>query len=561
MQAHVAVFMTGHDEVRVTRLSGLAPRKMRLSAKVDKYRVIARSMTIHVRDAHDLVRLATSGFLSGTTKRMIVRIDHLPAWVTAAGPIRTRLTGRYVHWKRRGDRLTLTLEWGMRYAIHKALRDVLAAVVRIRTWPQTSGPVTALTREAWLDGTSTWPQGFLVDEAPEPETDDLGRPLGTYLPVSASRPIYPPVIGAVGNTYGRSLIGAAEQYRIPDGETIHGASGPLRLDRVGELCNAITKYGVVTVQKIPTAPAAIDGLRALGACGVVTASPDPAVRARLEAFGLVAVADPTQVTDIHGYSLSVAAARKMAIVGDAALSRTALNGANEIALPTVSVLLSSVRSEHIETCLGYLAAQTYPAMEVLVGLHGYEVDPSTLDKWRELLPFPLRILPADEAVPFGNVLGRLTTAADGELVTKVDDDDHYGPHHITDLVIGYNSIGAELVAKGSRFVHFVEKDLTIDRRWAATEAFNVTIAGGTMLMPRSVVSEVGGWSQSSRHVDTELYERLRDNGILVYRIHGLEYTYERRSSGHTWQADHAKLMEQAEAEYPGLPNELMETDW
>jgi hypothetical protein len=246
----------------------------------------------------------------------------------------------------------------------------------------------------------------------------------------------------------------------------------------------------------------------------------------------------------------------MAITGDAALRRTRLNG-GDLPLPEVSVVLSSMRAEYVGDCLRYLAEQTYPSIEVLVGLHGYEAPAETVEQWREIARFPLRVVPFAADLPFGAVLGRLSRLADGDLLTKVDDDDHYGPHHVTDLVIAGHATGADVVAKGARFVHLPDREETIDRSWAATELFNVTPAGGTLLFSRGTLQAAGGWSHSSRHVDSDLLTRIRDLGGGVFRTHALEYVYERRTTGHTFATDVDRLLDQSQRSYPGLPDEIV----
>jgi hypothetical protein len=300
-------------------------------------------------------------------------------------------------------------------------------------------------------------------------------------------------------------------------------------------------------------------MRTLAACGVVFAAPKPAVRAELDALGVVAVADPAEVTDLPGYALSVEAARRMAISGDAALRRTALcpDGDGAVPLPTVTAVVSTMRAEHLDTLLDYLAGQTYPALEVVIGLHGYKLPESSRERLRDALAFPVRIatFPAEQTL--GAILGQLSRMADGELITKLDDDDHYGPHHVTDLVIAWHATGADVAAKGARFVHLLERDETIDRAWAAPELFNVTPAGGTLLLSRGTLAAVGGWSHSSKHVDTDLLTRTKSAGGLVYRTHALEYVYVRGTTGHTFVTGLDRLLSQAKRTYTGLPAEVI----
>jgi hypothetical protein len=318
------------------------------------------------------------------------------------------------------------------------------------------------------------------------------------------------------------------------------------------------KYAVVSFDApVEQDPFIAHALRVLAATGVVFAAQDREVFASLEELGLVTVADPSAVTDLSGYRLSVDASRRAMINGDPALRATALAGNGRLRLPTVSVVMPSRRLDGIGECIGYLGAQTYPAFEVIVGTHGYVADQDVAERWSAALRAPLRVVSLPARLTLGEVLGRLTRMADGELITKVDDDDHYGADHLTDLMLAWHSSGADLVAKGARFVHLPDFDCTIDRGWAAPEGFNVTPAGGTLMLARSTLTQAGGWSESSRHVDSDLLARVRDRGGVTYRTHGLEYVYVRRTGGHTWETTMDELTGQVRQVYEGLPQEII----
>jgi hypothetical protein len=475
-------------------------RTYRLDDPAARHRVRGGRLRLVLPDAAWVVRLAAAGLLTGDLLRLRVRLASSPEWlVTGLRPPRLGRNAAGFRWRRRGSTLTVDFGWSRPYPVYQGLADAVAAVLRYRTWEQVSGPAQS----------------------------GVG-------------------LAAITNPFGRRLVGAATHYRL--------VSGQLR-DDAGQVVREPDKYAVVSVDSDHPA------LPALAARGMVFVAADPAVRAALDAQGLVAVRDPKEVDDLRGYALSVEASRRALIAGDATLRRTALAGEGTLPLPTVSVVLSSMRADHIESCLGHLAAQTYPALEVLVGLHGYEVEPSTEEKWRATLRVPLRITTFPAELPFGAVLGRLSRMADGELITKVDDDDHYGRQHVADLVIAWHTSGADLAAKGSRFVHLPDREQTIDRAWAAPELFNVTPAGGTLLLARSTLQQVGGWSHAPRHVDTDLLNRVKAAGGLVYRTHALEYVYVRRTAGHTWVTELDELVAQGERTYQGLPPEILRPDY
>ncbi|MDP9397393.1 MAG: glycosyltransferase family 2 protein, partial [Actinomycetota bacterium] len=261
---------------------------------------------------------------------------------------------------------------------------------------------------------------------------------------------------------------------------------------------------------------------------------------------------------LRAYALSVASSRAAIIAGDAVLRRTPLTGRGALALPAVSVVVSSKRPDLVETCLDHLGAQTYPSYEIVLGAHGYDVDERLRSRWSERTGGRLRVVRVPAEATLGEVLGRLSRLADGDLLTKVDDDDHYGPSHLTDLVLARRTSGADLVSKSSRWTHFADEGVTIDRVRMAPEVFDVTPAGATMLLPRDVLAEAGGWSASVRHVDTDLLARLHAIGAVRYQTHALEYIYVWRSTGHTWAADHAALLEQGGEVFEGLPPLLLD---
>ena len=65
-----------------------------------------------------------------------------------------------------------------------------------------------------------------------------------------------------------------------------------------------------------------------------------------------------------------------------------------------------------------------------------------------------------------------------ELLSKVDDDDWYGPDHIWDLVLAREVSGAALVGKGSEFVSLASSEATIRRFIGGADTWTTTIGGG-----------------------------------------------------------------------------------
>jgi hypothetical protein len=224
--------------------------------------------------------------------------------------------------------------------------------------------------------------------------------------------------------------------------------------------------------------------------------------------------------------------------------------------PSISILLCTRRPEMISFAVRQMERQRGVAAELVIGLHGMTareagVIGSTL---------PLTVVEAPASVPFGTMLNRMAAVASGSYLAKVDDDDWYGPDHLADLLLAQLYSGAELVGSAAEFVYLEPLDVTIRRR-IGTERFVPLVAGGTMLVSRSMFEAVGGFRPLPRTVDGQLLEAVQAAGGRIYRTHGFNYVLRRRNAyGHTWRQPVQSFLASYQEQWRGLVfNELMET--
>jgi hypothetical protein len=198
-----------------------------------------------------------------------------------------------------------------------------------------------------------------------------------------------------------------------------------------------------------------------------------------------------------------------------------------------------------------MAAQSYPAFEVVIGLHGCDLHAADRDRLAELA-VPTQVLHVPVEHTLGEALGEATRLARGSLLTKVDDDDRYGPDHVWDLVLARHYSGATVVGKGAEFVYLQTRDMTV-RRYMGSELFNSVVAGGTILVSRGDLESVGGWRPLARSVDRGLLDRVLQDGGLVYRTHGFGFVYTRHDDGHTWDPGLDYFLQDPRQAWDGLP--------
>jgi hypothetical protein len=208
-------------------------------------------------------------------------------------------------------------------------------------------------------------------------------------------------------------------------------------------------------------------------------------------------------------------------------------GIRHAAAPSVSVLLATKRPENLDFALRQVARQRGAAVELVLAAHGFQPDAARVRDVLGDAPYTLLALP--QTMLFGDVLRAASEAASGDVVLKMDDDDWYGPDVVADLLLARGYSGADLVGMPAEFV-YLEPIRTTVRRRGASETHAAVVAGGTMMIDRSLLRSVGGFRSVRRFVDAQLLASVRAAGGSVYRTQGLGYVLRRTSAGHTWDA-------------------------
>ncbi|MFD3684285.1 glycosyltransferase [Nocardiopsis sp. NPDC058631] len=231
--------------------------------------------------------------------------------------------------------------------------------------------------------------------------------------------------------------------------------------------------------------------------------------------------------------------------------------------PVVSVVLCTRRPEMVGFALRQVARQRGVRVELVLGLHGFGEDAPGVGE--AVAGFraagrALEVFRPDPDAVLGSVLNEGIARASGPSVAKMDDDDWYGPDHLADLVLARHYSGADLVGSAAEFVYLEALDLTV-RRSAPTECLWRRAAGGTLLMDRGTLEEVGGFPPVGTAEDSGLLSGIELLGGRVYRGHGLNYVLRRRASGHTWDVGAGYfLRREAERRRGWWPSALLESD-
>lgn len=298
----------------------------------------------------------------------------------------------------------------------------------------------------------------------------------------------------------------------------------------------------------------------LTASGVVcaldpAAAPLPGVDPRLDAalrFDPAAIA----VDDVAWAAVQARQTRTVALGHDLVLRWDGTGPMMAPApIPAVSVLLASRRPADIPAALGQIALQETVRPEVVVAVHTPDAgDVDAVGVAMRDLGLVGSVLHRTPDIPLGEVLNAAAERASGSCVTKWDDDDRYGPHHLEDLVVAWRNSGADLVGKRAEFVHFVRTGATIVRGMEGVGKRSMVIAGATLFTTRDRLLAVGGFPPLHRAVDWHLRVRYRDLGLRSFRTHGFGFVMVRRPDGHTWPVTDDELIGGAARTWEGIPD-------
>jgi hypothetical protein len=222
------------------------------------------------------------------------------------------------------------------------------------------------------------------------------------------------------------------------------------------------------------------------------------------------------------------------------------------AVPAVSIVLVSSRPEFLPHALALVDRQTYPRLELVLGLHGDKASKAEISALLQDRAMPTQLVRLPSVLSFGEALAEATEHASGSFVTKFDDDDWYGPEHVWDLILAYDYSGATLVGKAAEFVYLRDINTTVRRTGFPGEQYARTVTGAALLLTRGDLESIGGWRPLGRAEDKTLLERVIALGGLVYRTHGLGLLLHRRRSGHTWDPGLGYFLRNSGTQWRGL---------
>ena len=225
---------------------------------------------------------------------------------------------------------------------------------------------------------------------------------------------------------------------------------------------------------------------------------------------------------------------------------------------TLAVVVASNRPSDLKDLLQDLLHQSLPKFEVHLGCHGFTPSAELKSGISKLTKrgISTTVKRFEKEATLGSILSDLARATKTAYVSKMDDDDIYGPNHLSDLMSAILDKKCAVVGRAMNYIYLEPLDLTV-RRFTGVgisevELFSDFVCGGTILVERSYGEKANWFGTGVTAVDKHLLDGVRAQSGTIWRTFGAGYIYRRRSNQHTYATNYSKYLEGSSDQWVGI---------
>ena len=196
------------------------------------------------------------------------------------------------------------------------------------------------------------------------------------------------------------------------------------------------------------------------------------------------------------------------------------------------------------TCVASQAHAQAGGVELVLVSHGLPVRAAEIDaRARDRGIEHITVIAADSSLPLGSCLNLGLAASGGEFIAKIDDDNFYGRHYLSDLLAVFDYTDAGITGKWAHYVWLESTDAVVLRFAAAEHTYQRLVQGGSMVF-KSDVAHGLRFADLPRGVDTDILDRARAAGVRTYSADRFNYVSIRGVDRHehTWTIEDSALM-------------------
>jgi hypothetical protein len=224
---------------------------------------------------------------------------------------------------------------------------------------------------------------------------------------------------------------------------------------------------------------------------------------------------------------------------------------------TVTAICVSNRPEQASMVIKNLRRQTYPHLDFVFVANSDAYGDDVLSQIEAEVP-GCRSMRMEESATLGECLNAALETTGARYFAKFDDDDHYGPEYLTDVMLTFPYTGAAVAGKQSYYAYLSGTDQTVLRFPDREFRDAPRVVGGTIVADRDQVGHIK-FEAVPRGTDTRFLEAVKARGLTIFSADRFNFCQVRAAdpSRHTWPIEEAEFLKACSVVGPGLQREAI----
>lgn len=210
--------------------------------------------------------------------------------------------------------------------------------------------------------------------------------------------------------------------------------------------------------------------------------------------------------------------------------------------PSVSAILCSNRPQNLPSAIQTIGSQVGVDLELVIVSHGTESEERSLRDMAEAYGLArVQVIFAPVEWTLGECLNAGVAASHGDVITKMDDDDWYGPNYLRDQLAIMRATGADIVGKQASYMYVESYDSTLLRFAEREHRWTDVILGPTLMARRAVFTD-NPFEARTTGEDSAFLRSALGKGYSVYASDRFNFRQYRGGHDHTWSVQDQHIM-------------------
>jgi hypothetical protein len=203
----------------------------------------------------------------------------------------------------------------------------------------------------------------------------------------------------------------------------------------------------------------------------------------------------------------------------------------------VSVISVSNRANQLDFLVENYRRQSYENTELIFVANSEDYGADKLQEIETRVPGST-VLRVDPAATLGDCLNEALEHATGDYFAKFDDDDYYGEHYLTDLMLAFGYTDAAVIGKQSYVAYVEGVDRTVVRFPGKEFCKASRVSGATIVADRSKIGDLR-FESVPEGTDSRFIEAVKERGYGIFSADRYNFCVFRRSDhkSHTWKIE------------------------